>query len=160
MNYSRRRLPYPLESLEALDDAALESVSALLERFGKLQDMLGSAFREIVSLSGEDATDMNDVLSRLEKVGVLSSADDWRMLRALRNLGADEYDETEEAKTRFINEVAERAAELIELAKKRKPMHAENWPLIERAEGDILLKDGLHPNQLMQLLEIEKFLTC
>lgn len=120
MNYSRRRLPYPLESLAALDDAALESVSALLERFGKLQDMLGSAFREIVSLSGEDATDMNDVLSRLEKVGVLSSADDWRMLRALRNLGADEYDETEEAKTRFINEVAERAAELIELAEKKQ----------------------------------------
>lgn len=35
LNYSRRRLPYPLKSLAALDDAGLESVSALLERFGR-----------------------------------------------------------------------------------------------------------------------------
>lgn len=118
LDFSRRRLPYPLASVDALNELELESVSALIERFGKLQDLLGGAFREIVILSGEDASDMNDVLACVEKVGVLASADDWRSLRALRNLGAHNYDDNDAAKTAFVNESARQAAVLIEVARR------------------------------------------
>jgi hypothetical protein len=37
--------PYPLGSLSVLDPVLLESVSALVERFGKLQDLLSGVFR-------------------------------------------------------------------------------------------------------------------
>lgn len=105
LDYSRRQLAFPLASVDALDDAVLESVSALVERFGKLQDLLGNVFREVLLLSGEDATDMNDVLSRLEKIGVIASGDDWRALRALRNLGTHDYDHDDRRKTAFVNEL-------------------------------------------------------
>jgi len=114
--YSRSRLPYPIASVNALGEAELESVSALVERFGKLQDLLGNVFRELLILSGEDATDMNDVLSRLEKVGVLDSADDWRGLRALRNLGAHDYDDDDSGKSEFINEIAAQSVTLDRVA--------------------------------------------
>jgi len=116
LQYSRQRLPYPLPSLNGLNESSLESISALVERFGKLQDLLGNVFREILVLSGEDATDMNDVLSRLEKIGVLDSADDWRALRALRNLGAHDYDDDDAGKTGFVNELAAQSAILVDIA--------------------------------------------
>ena len=113
LDFSLHRLVFPLSSVDGLDDPALESVSALIDRFGKLQDMLGNVFREILLLSGEDVTDMNDFLSRLEKLAVLDSADDWRALRALRNLGAHDYDEDDQRKTDFINELAAQSAMLL-----------------------------------------------
>lgn len=116
LEYSRNRLAYPISSVDVLGEAELESVSALVERFGKLQDLLGNVFREMLVLSGEDATDMNDVLSRLEKVGVLDSADDWRALRALRNLGAHDYDDADLGKSAFINEVATQSVKLDQIA--------------------------------------------
>lgn len=116
LEYSRNRLAYPISSVDALDETELESVSALVERFGKLQDLLGNVFREMLVLSGEDAMDMNDVLVRLEKLGVLDSADDWRALRVLRNLGAHDYDDDDLDKTAFINEVAAQSVKLDQIA--------------------------------------------
>ncbi len=116
LRYSRQRLPYPLASVDALAPEALESVSALIERFGKLQDLLGNAMREVIVLSGEDATDMNAVLSRMEKLGLLDSADDWRALRALRNQAAHDYDLADDRKTAFVNALAARTDMLLTTA--------------------------------------------
>lgn len=116
LDYSRGRQPYPLTSLDALDEPSLESVSALVERFGKLQDLLGGVFREMLLLSGDPAEDMNDILVRMEKLGILATADDWRALRALRNLGAHDYDDDDRGKTAFVNEVAAQSAQLIAVA--------------------------------------------
>lgn len=114
--FSQGRLPYPLDSLEALDPVSLESVSALVERFGKLQDSLSGVFREITVLSGDDASDMNRVFARMEKIGVLASAEQWRAMRVLRNLGAHEYDPSDAGRVRFINALAADAPTLIAIA--------------------------------------------
>ncbi|MFN3593275.1 MAG: hypothetical protein ACK4TK_01150 [Thiobacillaceae bacterium] len=116
LRYSRQRLPYPLASVDALAPEALESVSALIKRFGKLQDLLGNAMHEVIVLSGEDATDMNAVLSRMEKLGLLDSADDWRALRALRNQAAHDDDLADDRKTAFINALAARTDMLLTTA--------------------------------------------
>ncbi len=106
LRYSRQRLPYPLASVGSLAPDALESVSALIERLGKLQDLLGHTMREVIVLSGEDVTDMNAVLSRMEKLGLIDCADDWRALRALRNQAAQDYDLADDRKTAFVNVLA------------------------------------------------------
>jgi hypothetical protein len=116
LGFSVGRLPYPLGSLDALDPVSLESVSALVERFGKLQDLLSGVFREITVLSGEDASDMNRVFSRMEKLGILAHAEQWRAMRVLRNLGAHEYDPNDIGRTRFINALAADTPELIAIA--------------------------------------------
>ncbi|MBN8463302.1 MAG: hypothetical protein J0M01_10885 [Dechloromonas sp.] len=108
--------PYPLDSLSLLDPVLLESVSALVERFGKLQDLLSGVFRELVLLSGEDAVDMNRVFSRMEKIGILENVDHWRAMRVPRNLGAHEYDPDDAGRTRFINALAADAPTLIQIA--------------------------------------------
>ena len=116
LGFSLGRLPYPLDSLNALDPVSLESVSALVERFGKLQDLLSGVFREIAMLSGEEASDMNRVFMRMEKLGILANAEDWRAMRVLRNLGAHEYDPNDAGRTRFINALAADAPELMAIA--------------------------------------------
>jgi hypothetical protein len=116
LGFSLGRLPYPLDSLDALDPVSLESVSALVERFGKLQDLLSGVFREIAVLSGDEASDMNRVFARMEKIGILADAERWRAMRVLRNLGAHEYDPNDGGRTRFINALAADAPELIAIA--------------------------------------------
>jgi hypothetical protein len=116
LGFSLGRLSYPLASLETLDPVSLESVSALVERFGKLQDLLSGVFREIAVLSGDDASDMNRVFARMEKIGILASAEQWRAMRVLRNLGAHEYDPSDAGRTRFINALAADAPELTAIA--------------------------------------------
>lgn len=116
LKFSLGRNPYPLGSLSVLDPVLLESVSALVERFGKLQDLLSGVFRELVLLSGEDAADMNRVFSRMAKIGILENVDHWRAMRVLRNLGAHEYDPDDAGRTRFINALAADAPALIEVA--------------------------------------------
>lgn len=116
LGFSLGRLSYPLDSLEALDPVSLESVSALVERFGKLQDLLSGVFREIAVLSGDEASDMNRVFARMEKIGILANAEQWRAMRVLRNLGAHEYDPSDAGRARFINALAADAPELMGIA--------------------------------------------
>jgi hypothetical protein len=120
LTFSLDRNAYPLTSLGELDPVHLESVSALIERFGKLQDLLTGIFRELVILSGEEAHDMNRVFARMEKLGILTSADGWRAMRVLRNLGAHEYDTDDTGKTRFVNALAADAPELIAIAERAR----------------------------------------
>jgi len=126
LRFSLGRNPYPLTSVGTLDPVALESVSALIERFGKLQDLLTGVFREIVVLSGEDGSDMNRVLARMEKIGILDSVDTWRSMRLLRNLGAHEYDIDDVGKTRFINALAADAPALLTIAAHAKQYTRSN----------------------------------
>lgn len=72
--------------------------------------------REVIVLSGEDATDMNAVLSRMEKLGLLDSADDWRALRALRNQAPQDDDLADDRKTAFVNTLAARTDMLLNTA--------------------------------------------
>ncbi len=104
------------EAVTYLYGSRLESVSALVERFGKPRDLLSGVFREIAVLSGDDASDMNRVFARMEKIGILASAEQWRAMRVLRNLGAHEYDPSDAGRTRFINALAADASELMAIA--------------------------------------------
>ncbi len=67
------------------------TLSAVNERFAKLQDTLGAAMRHAALLAGEPSDTFLRVLAHFEKVGVLSSITDWQEMRALRNLAAHEY---------------------------------------------------------------------
>lgn len=126
LDFSLNRLSYPLASLDDLDPVSLESVSALVERFGKWQDLLSGVFREIAVLSGEDASDMNRVFARMEKLGILGSAEQWRAMWVLRNLGAHEYDPNDAGRARFINALAADAPELRAIAERAARHTAEN----------------------------------
>lgn len=91
-----RKIAWPLaaETLERnkKDTELFSALSAINERFAKLQDTLEAAMRHALTLSGESADSFLRVLALYEKLGVIESAEDWQVCRAARNLAAHDYD--------------------------------------------------------------------
>jgi hypothetical protein len=93
---SRVKLHWPLHAEELArrdkDVSLFETLAALNERFGKLQDTLGAAMRHAFLLAGESGDTFLKVLAFHEKIGVLERATDWQLCRTVRNLAAHAYE--------------------------------------------------------------------
>jgi hypothetical protein len=74
------------------DQPLFESLSAINERFAKLQDTLGAAMRHALMLQGEHADTFLKVLMFYEKIGVIDSVSEWQLCRTARNLAAHDYE--------------------------------------------------------------------
>ena len=87
----------------------MERLDAFRVRYGDLQDCLGNkVFRSVLLAEDEEPVNMADTLNRMEKRGILSSADAWRNMRAIRNAFAHDafYQdgrEAEEERAEAIN---------------------------------------------------------
>lgn len=74
------------------DEALFEALSAVNERFAKLQDALGAAMRHSAMLMGESSDNFLKVLAFYEKMGVIESVLAWQLCRTARNLAAHDYE--------------------------------------------------------------------
>ena len=98
--------PLTQNRLNALSDEQTAVLDQFLYRFAKLQDCIGlRLFPAVYSLLENDTTvhPFIDILNRLEKLGVLTSAADWQYFRSLRNNFAHEYPERSEDIVNAIN---------------------------------------------------------
>ena len=69
-----------------------ERVDAFVARFGRLQDLLGDKFLPAwLKAMQEETGAVLENLDRAEKLGLLTSADDWLAVRKLRSLMVHEY---------------------------------------------------------------------
>jgi len=85
---------FPMDGhgLEVLDEDSRERLDAFRVRFSGLQDLLAhKLFRGILLLEEESPQSMLDILNAMEKREVISSFDDWKKLRDLRNAFMHEY---------------------------------------------------------------------
>lgn len=93
---SVQSVPWPLDAKLLKDhkkDADLfESLSAINERFAKLQDALGAAMRHSLILSGDQTDSFLKLLALFEKKEIIESREQWILCRTARNLAAHEYD--------------------------------------------------------------------
>ncbi|WP_457636081.1 HepT-like ribonuclease domain-containing protein [Persephonella sp.] len=91
-----------LENFDIDDFETVKVIDTFIFRFIKLQDYLGQKlFKRFLEEIGEFYEDMSfiDVLDKLEKLGVISSSEEWIEIRRLRNKLTHEYpDEIEEMK--------------------------------------------------------------
>ena len=95
----------------------MERLDAFRVRYGDLQDCLGNkVFRSVLLAEDEEPVNMADTLNRMEKRGILSSADLWRSMRAIRNAFAHDYPEAEEERAEAINLAWQSAGELLSIA--------------------------------------------
>lgn len=77
--------------LETDPDLA-ERVEAFVGRFGRLQDTVGDKLLPILLTAlGEKTSAAIDNLDRAERLGLLKSADEWMVMRNLRNQMIHEY---------------------------------------------------------------------
>lgn len=116
---------FPLDghALEALNEDAREKLDAFRVRFSGLQDLLASKmFRGILLLEEEETPQsMLDILNAMEKREVISSFDDWKNLRDLRNAFMHEYPDQLEICADALTGAHAVAGELIQvLARIRK----------------------------------------
>ena len=86
--------PFTLEQADRLEvepDLA-ERVEAFVGRFGRLQDTLGDKLLPLLlEALGERTSAAIDNLDRAEQLGLIQSADEWMVMRNLRNQMVHEY---------------------------------------------------------------------
>lgn len=83
--------PVQVAELENDPDMA-ERVEAFVGRFGRLQDTLGDKLLPtLLSAMGERTSSMIDNLDRAERLEIVQSANDWMVVRNLRNQMVHEY---------------------------------------------------------------------
>lgn len=110
-------IPLSKNKYKSLSDQELSFIDQMSFRFGKLQDSTGRLLRSLLILLGEDIeyAPFIDVLNRAEKLGIIGNAQEWIMLRELRNLLTNEYSEDEEDISRGINRLFEVSGRLCEI---------------------------------------------
>ena len=98
--------PLTEDRLNALSDEQTAVLDQFLYRVAKLQDCIGLRLIPAVYVLLENDTAVRpfiDILNRLEKLDVLTSANDWQYFRSLRNSLAHEYPERTEDIVNAIN---------------------------------------------------------
>lgn len=97
LNVTNKRL-FPtelnLEKLQQLveDPAESEKIDAFVSRFARLQDNLGAKLLPFyLDAVGERRPTLLENLDKAERLEIISSSDDWMMLRQLRNQMVHEY---------------------------------------------------------------------
>lgn len=91
LQWSLDRLP-PSDSINMDDPAASERVSAIVDRFCKLQDQLAGAMRHAHAMLGEKNRSFQDVVTWAVAQRILPDQEAWLELRSLRNRLTHEYD--------------------------------------------------------------------
>lgn len=119
---SEQRLTWPLEGTDLSnrkkDIPLFECLSALNERFAKLQDSLGAAMKHSLLLAGESPDSFLKVLVVFEKIGVLASVENWQTARAARNLAAHDYEVDYQLVAAHFNALHHLSADLLGTARR------------------------------------------
>jgi hypothetical protein len=106
ISYERVRTIIPMQGdrIVSLPMDDLDKLDAFRVRFCDLQDSLGNkVFRSLLVVEEELPGSNLDTLHKMEKRKILSSFEDWKQLRYIRNLFAHDYPESEEEKSEALN---------------------------------------------------------
>lgn len=108
--------PMPADKVNALTDEELLLLELLTSRFAKLQDFMGAKlFTVFLESKGELADEMTflDKIHKLEKLNLITSAEDWMVMRQIRNHLSHEYPHKPELTAQYLNQAYTMAFKLI-----------------------------------------------
>lgn len=83
----------PIRDWTAITPEQHESLAAFRVRFSEFQEHLGKTMRAIAIEEEESPEPFGAVLAFMEKLGILDSAEHWKLIRELRNSVNHEYEE-------------------------------------------------------------------
>ncbi len=111
-------VPFTEQALKFDNEELFEKLDAFRVRFATLQDCLGNKlFRNLLRSEDEQILNMADTLSRMEKRGILASADEWRKMREIRNAFSHDYRESEGERAAALNAAWNCAPQLIDITR-------------------------------------------
>lgn len=107
MTQLHSHFPLSAERLENLSDIEIAVLDQFSTRFAKLQDAMGAklfpAILELTKEQGEFKAFV-DKLNQLEKIGAIRSAEDWLLLREVRNAFAHDYPDDLELQANVLSQ--------------------------------------------------------
>jgi DnaJ-domain-containing protein 1 len=118
MHQLQPHIPFTANMMNGLTDIELAVLDQFSTRFSKLQDTMGEKLSPVVlELTKEQGNLLAfvDRLHRLEKIGAIPSADNWLLLREMRNAFSHEYPDDLALQAAILNKAFELAAELISI---------------------------------------------
>ena len=97
----------PIAAGTHLDKELLRILDQIAYRFTKLQDSMGEKVLPLIMELAQEPVSSSatfaEKLNRLERMGAIPSADEWKKLRIARNAVAHEYPDDPELRTSAIN---------------------------------------------------------
>lgn len=108
--------PFSATTLNQLSDMDLAILDQFASRFGKLQDVMGAKlFPAVLELTKEpgDLKAFIDKLYRLEKIGAIASADNWLLIREIRNAFSHDYTDDPHLQAEMLNKAYQLALQLL-----------------------------------------------
>jgi hypothetical protein len=114
LNYSTQRAQriLPITNWRALSLEQHETLAAFRVRFSEFHEHLGKTMRAVAIEEEVEAERFGLVLAFMEKLGVLESAERWKLIRELRNAINHEYEEDADRLTQFFTEIVKATPEL------------------------------------------------
>ena len=120
MTALRVHLPFSKQTLAQLSDMELAILDQFSTRFGMLHELMEAklfpAFLELTKEPG-DLKAFIDKLYRLEKIGAIPSADNWLLIREIRNTISHDYSEDPNIQAEVLNKAFELATRLLDVLK-------------------------------------------
>ena len=100
-----------LKDWKGLSPGQHESLAAFRVRFSEFQEHLGKTMRSVAMEEEQDVERFGAVLAFMERLQVIGTAEQWKLIRELRNAVNHEYEQD-----------TSRLAELFELMTKEAPV--------------------------------------
>lgn len=111
LTYAKEKLspifPITADKLTSLTNEELLLLELLTSRFAKLQDFMGAKlFSLFLESTGEVTDEMTflDKIHKLEKLNIVDNADDWMMMRQVRNHLSHEYPDQPQLTAEYLNQ--------------------------------------------------------
>lgn len=115
------KFPLTVDVITGLNNTELAVLEMFSTRFAKLQDAMGAKlFPAVLELTKEQGNYQAflDKLNRLEKIGAIESADQWLILREMRNEFAHDYPDDPAIQAAILNKAYPLANELLAILNK------------------------------------------
>lgn len=111
-------LPFDGSKVDTFSEQELLLTDLLVNRFGKLQDLIGQKIIDKLLILNEELIDnmtMLDKIHKLERLNIIENADLWKEIRQVRNQVAHEYPDHPELVAEYLNKIIQLAPKLINI---------------------------------------------
>ena len=117
-SFERCKNIFPVTNWQNLSMQQHEMLAAFRVRFSEFQEHLGKTMRAVAIEEEVDVERFGTVLAFMEKLGVLESVEQWKIIREIRNAVNHEYEEDAERLTQFFTEMIKSTPALFECHQK------------------------------------------